>query len=105
MSKLTKFVKNYIFLQQNYIFASLGMFVDYWGQLWTQKTNYLKKKSILNVAIFIYKCPLKYKMSQIELLMGDMLCLYVGDPETNSEFYFNFSQHICGEIRANGKNS
>ena len=25
-------------------------------------------------------CPLKHKMSKIELLMGDILCLYVGDP-------------------------
>ena len=25
-------------------------------------------------------CPSKHKMSQIEFLMGDMLCLYVGDP-------------------------
>ena len=25
-------------------------------------------------------CPLKHKMSHRELLMGDMLCLYVGDP-------------------------
>ena len=97
MSKLTKLVKNYIFLQQNYIFASLGMFVDYWGQLWTQKTNYLKKKSILNVAIFIYiRVSLKIQnvSELIELLIGDMLCLYVGDPQKFRVLFQFFTTHL-----------
>ena len=34
----------------------------------------------LNTTIYTVGCPLKHKMSHRELLMGDMLCLYVGDP-------------------------
>ena len=41
-------------------------------------------------------------MSQIKLQMGDMLCLYVGDPWIFFlEFYLNFwpdAQHICGGL-------
>ena len=31
-------------------------------------------------------CPLKHKISHSKLLMGDMLCLYVGDPWKNFRF-------------------
>ena len=34
-------------------------------------------------------CPSKHKMSQIELLMGDMLCLYVGDPQTKFQIFIS----------------
>ena len=34
-------------------------------------------------------CPSKHKMSQIELLMGDMLCLYVGDPRNLFQSFFS----------------
>ena len=30
--------------------------------------------------IYPVGCPLKHKISHSKLLMGDMLCLYVGDP-------------------------
>ena len=51
---------------------------------------------------------LKHKMSQIELLMGDMLRLYVGDPPKNSDFHLNIwpeAQHICVLGRIAGKNA
>ena len=34
-------------------------------------------------------CPSKHKMSQIEFLMGDMLCLYVGDPRKKIQSFIS----------------